>query len=144
MPRAQRHTLESAHTTAQDKARIALSLVFTVAGVAHLTFARKEIQAAVPPWLPCDADAVVVQSGIAEIALGAALLAFPQQKKLLGKIAAGFLVAVFPGNIAQYTHRRSAFGLDTDSKRLARLFFQPALIGWALWSTGALRASSNN
>ena len=31
----------------------------------------------------------------------------------------------------------SAFGLDTDAKRFARLFFQPALVAWALASTGA-------
>ncbi|HWK57017.1 MAG TPA: hypothetical protein VNQ80_06760 [Parapedobacter sp.] len=27
--------------------------------------------------------------------------------------------------------------LDTDAKRLARLFFQPVLVVWALWSSGA-------
>ena len=32
-------------------------------------------------------------------------------------------------------HRRNAFGLDTDGKRFARLFFQPVLIYWALKST---------
>lgn len=30
-----------------------------------------------------------------------------------------------------------AFGLDTDTKRLVRLFFQPLLVMWALLSTGA-------
>ena len=30
-----------------------------------------------------------------------------------------------------------AFGLGTDGKRLARLFFQPLLVAWALHSTGA-------
>ena len=30
---------------------------------------------------------------------------------------------------------RDAFGLDTDNKRVARLFFQPVLIYWALKST---------
>jgi hypothetical protein len=32
-------------------------------------------------------------------------------------------------------HRRNGFGLDTDEKRLARLFFQPALVALAWWST---------
>ena len=30
-----------------------------------------------------------------------------------------------------------AFGLDTDTKRFVRLFFQPVLVLWALWCTGA-------
>jgi len=37
--------------------------------------------------------------------------------------------------VSQWLHRRDAFGLDTDNKRLARLFFQPVLIYWALKST---------
>jgi uncharacterized membrane protein len=49
-------------------------------------------------------------------------------------VAAGFFVAVFPGNVSQYVNRRSAFGLNTDGKRLARLFMQPALVYWALKS----------
>jgi len=107
-----------------------------VAGISHLTFARKEFQAQVPDWVPLDKDDTVVYSGIAEIALGSALVLAPEEhQELVGQIAAAFFVAVFPGNISQYVHRRSAFGLDTDEKRLARLFFQPALVYWALKST---------
>ncbi|MDQ2795335.1 MAG: hypothetical protein M3Y12_15210, partial [Bacteroidota bacterium] len=58
----------------------------------------------------------------------------------LGVGLAAFYVAVFPGNIHQYQQHLSAFGLDTDAKRLARLFFQPVLIGAALYGTGALNA----
>ena len=53
----------------------------------------------------------------------------------MGKIAAAFFVAVYPGNLAQYVNRRSAFGLDTDAKRFARLFFQPVLVYWTLASS---------
>jgi uncharacterized membrane protein len=110
------------------------ALVF--AGVSHLTFARKAFRAQVPDWVPLGKDDTVVYSGIAEIALGSALvLAGEGHQELVGKIAAAFFVAVFPGNISQYVHRRSAFGLDTDQKRLTRLFFQPALVYWALKST---------
>ncbi|HEX4496209.1 MAG TPA: hypothetical protein VIE43_11130 [Thermoanaerobaculia bacterium] len=110
------------------------ALVF--AGISHLTFARKAFRAQVPDWVPLDVDDTVVYSGIAEIALGSALvLAGEEHQELVGKIAAAFFVAVFPGNISQYVHRRSAFGLDTDRKRLVRLFFQPALVAWALKST---------
>ena len=48
-------------------------------------------------------------------------------------------ILIFPGNISQYANGISAFGLDTDQKRLIRLFFQPVLVLWALWSTGVLK-----
>ena len=124
-------------TTAQDASRIALGLTLVFAGTSHLTFARKAFKAQVPPWIPLKPDTVVVQSGIVEITLGTALLALPAQKQIVGRIAGAFFTAIFPGNVSQYTHHRSAFGLDTDRKRFARLFFQPVLVAWALWSTGA-------
>ena len=131
----------TATTPAQDTARIALGLMLIFAGTSHLTFARKPFKAQVPDWIPLDKDTVVLQSGIAEIALGTALVALPNHKITVGRVAAAFFTAIFPGNISQYTHHRSAFGLDTDNKRLARLFFQPALIAWSLWSTNALKSS---
>ena len=124
----------------QDAARIALGLTLVFAGTSHLTFAREAFKAQVPPWVPIDVDTVVLQSGVVEISLGAALLFLPQQKALVGRVAGAFFTAIFPGNISQYTHHRDAFGLDTDGKRFARLFFQPLLVAWALWSTSALRA----
>jgi len=128
----------------QELARIALGLMLITAGTSHLTVAREPFKAQVPPWIPIDPDTVVLQSGIVEISLGAALLGLPNQKVLLGRIAGAFFTCIFPGNVAQYTHHRNAFGLDTDQKRFARLFFQPVLVAWALWSTGALRRARHN
>jgi len=126
-------------STAQNVARVGLGLTLMFAGTSHLTFARKPFKAQVPPWMPMDTDKVVLLSGLGEIALGATLLAAPEEyRPLVGSAAAGFFAAIFPGNFAQYQQRRSAFGLDTDEKRFTRLFFQPALIAWALWSTGAV------
>lgn len=126
-------------TPAQDAALIALGATLVLAGTSHLTFARKPFRAQVPPWLPMETDKVVLLSGIAEIATGTALMLAPEEyRQLVGCAAAGFFTAIFPGNVAQYQHRRDAFGLDTDAKRFTRLFFQPALIAWALWSTGAV------
>jgi uncharacterized membrane protein len=106
------------------------------AGISHLTFARRAFRAQVPDWVPLNRDQTVLASGVAEIALGASLvLTDPAHRALTGKIAAAFFVAVFPGNLSQYVNRRSAFGLDTDAKRFARLFLQPALVYWALKST---------
>lgn len=123
---------------AQDAARVALGLMLVGAGTSHLTFAREPFKAQVPPWVPVDADTVVVGSGVVEIALGSALVLLPKKKRLVGWVAGAFFTAIFPGNIAQYRCRRDAFGLDTDAKRFARLFLQPVLIGWALWSGGSL------
>ncbi|RYF78465.1 MAG: hypothetical protein EOO39_01365 [Cytophagaceae bacterium] len=119
-------------------ARILLGSTLIFAGVSHLTFARKAFRAQVPDWVPLDKDDTVVYSGLAEIALGSAL-AFTDKKneETVGKVAASFFTAVFPGNISQYVNHRSAFGLDTDGKRFARLFFQPVLVYWALKSTAS-------
>ncbi|MEO7214486.1 hypothetical protein [Mucilaginibacter sp.] len=117
-------------------ARILLGANLIFAGVSHLTFARKDFRAQVPDWVPLDKDDTVVYSGIAEIALGSALGLTPDKyQEAVGKAAAAFFVGVFPGNISQYQNKRSAFGLDTDRKRLVRLFFQPVLVFWALKST---------
>jgi uncharacterized membrane protein len=75
-----------------------------------------------------------------EIALGAALVFLSRYRVLVGAVAAAFFVAVFPGNISQYVNHADAFGLSTDAARLGRLFFQPLLVAWALWSTGAWQA----
>lgn len=110
------------------------------AGIAHLTVQRTEFQAQVPSWFPIDEDVVVVASGIVEIALGAALIGLPRRRVLVGTIVAAFFVVIFPGNIAQWREGVDAFGLDTDGKRFARLFFQPVLVLWALGATGAWQA----
>ena len=116
--------------------RILLGAGLVFAGISHLTFARKDFKAQVPDWVPLKTDDTVVYSGIVEIALGNALVLTPhKQQEVVGNVAAAFFAGVFPGNVSQYTHKQSAFGLDTDRKRFIRLFFQPVLIGWALWST---------
>ncbi|MET0401304.1 MAG: hypothetical protein ABW123_02830 [Cystobacter sp.] len=121
-------------------ARIWLGASLLLAGVGHLTWARAEFLAQVPKWLPLDGDFVVLASGVVEIVLGAALLFARRLRPQVGWVVAAFFVAVFPGNISQYMHGISAFGLDTDRARFIRLFFQPVLIACALWSTGAWAA----
>ena len=122
-------------TTPRTIARLALAAGLVFAGVSHLYWARKEFRSQVPPWVPMDADAVVIASGAVEIGLGGALLVLPRERRRIGWFVAAFFVAVFPGNISQWVRRRDGFGLDTDEKRFGRLFFQPALVAWAWWST---------
>ena len=79
------------------------------AGIAHLTTNRIEFQTQVPKL-------------------------FASQ---VGLVAAIFFIAVFPGNISQYLKGINAFGLGSDRARAIRLLFQPLLVVWAIWSTGA-------
>jgi uncharacterized membrane protein len=117
-------------------ARWVLGGALLVAGIGHLTAQRQEFQAQVPSWFPGDPDVVVVVSGIVEIVLGVALILAGRHAAPVGVAAAAFFVIIFPGNIAQFVEQRDAFGLDSDAARFARLFFQPVLVVWALWSTG--------
>ncbi|WP_138945782.1 hypothetical protein [Plantibacter sp. M259] len=121
-------------------ARWLLGAVLTFAGVGHLTFARQSFVAQVPQWLPLPVDVVVVASGVVEILLGLSLILLARYRVAVGWIVAAFFVAVFPGNIEQFVRETDAFGLDSDIARAVRLVFQPLLVAWALWSTGAWRA----
>lgn len=114
---------------------LAGSMVF--AGLTHLFWGRKEFQAQVPDITSrvMDKDAVVVSSGVVEVMLGASLVVLPRSRGAIGWILAAFFVVVFPGNIEQWVKKRDGFGLDTDSRRFGRLFFQPVLVAWALYST---------
>lgn len=114
-----------------------LGLALAYAGTTHLSSNRQEFQAQVPTWLPLDADFVVIASGIVEITLGLSLLTLWRYRQVIGLVVAIFFILIFPGNINQYINHIDAFGLDTDQARFIRLLFQPLLVAWALWSTGA-------
>ena len=117
--------------------RFALAGVLLVAGVGHLA-RTEEFRAQVPPFFPAR-DLIVYVSGVIELLFGTALLASRGDRRIqTGLVVAAFFVLVFPGNVAQYATGEDAFGLDTDTKRAVRLVFQPALVLWALWCTGAL------
>ena len=124
----------------QTLARVLLGAFLLFTGTAHLTFQRAEFLAQVPRWLPLDGDFVVVASGVVELLLGASLVLLGRWRVVVGLATAAFFVAIFPGNLNQYVHHVDAFGLDTDRARFIRLFFQPLLVLWALWSTGTWRA----
>lgn len=124
-------------TTIQTGFRILLGVGLAFAGIGHLTWSRTEFLAQVPGWVPLSADFVVIASGVIEVLLGSALVLLPRHRVVLGWAAAAFFVAVFPGNISQYVDHDTAFGLDSDQARGRRLLFQPVLVVWALWCTGA-------
>ena len=126
--------------TFQKVLRIILGSFLVLAAVGHLTYQRVEFQAQVPDWIPLSKDLVVILSGIAELAFGLSMIFWKTERVWVGIALAIFFVLIFPGNINQYINGINAFGLDTDKARLIRLLFQPLLILWALWSTGALTA----
>jgi uncharacterized membrane protein len=121
-------------------ARLILGFFLIFAGISHLSFARTAFYAQVPPWLPLNTDFVVIASGVVEIALGASLVLLVRRRVPVGWVVATFFVLVFPGNISQFVTHASAFGLDSDLARGIRLLFQPLLVVWALWCTGAWAA----
>ena len=134
-------TTTKPHRPLRTAGRLLLGAFLASAGIGHLTVLRQEFQAQVPSWIPLAPDVVVVASGLVEVGLGAALILAPRVlRPAVGWATAAFFVTIFPGNVAQYVERTDAFGLDSDNARLVRLFFQPVLVSWALWATGAWQA----
>lgn len=130
----------------QNILRILLGLAMLYAGIGHLTFLRTEFQAQVPTWISSNTsfmDFIVLASGVVEIVFGILMILGGKLKVKIGIALAIFYILIFPGNINQYVNGIDAFGLNTDKQRFIRLFFQPVLILWALWSTGALKFLTN-
>lgn len=117
--------------------RYLLAAFMAVAGVGHF-LAADSFRAQVPPWMPWP-GAVIAVSGVIELAFAVALFA-GWRLPLVGWLLAAFYVVVFPGNVSQFLTGTDAFGLDSDLARGARMLFQPVLVVWALWCTGAWRA----
>ena len=120
--------------------QIVLGAALAYAGFTHLTSNRAEFQAQVPTILASQADFVVIASGVVEIVLGLSLIFLFKYRTQIGWTVAAFFTAIFPGNISQYLNGTDAFGLNTDQARATRLLFQPLLVIWALWSTGAWKS----
>jgi len=124
--------------------QVTLGAALAYAGITHLTISRTEFQAQVPTILQSQADFVVIASGVVEILLALSLIFLFKYRTQVGWITAVFFIAIFPGNISQYINGTDAFGLNTDQARATRLLFQPLLVLWALWSTGAWKSCQSN
>tara|TARA_B100000378_G_scaffold220472_1_gene183864 strand:+ start:8862 stop:9305 length:444 start_codon:yes stop_codon:yes gene_type:complete len=127
-------------TKTQNIFRIILGSFMVFAAIGHFTFLRVEWQSQVPNWVPLDKNLVVILSGIVELTLGLSMLLLTRYKSYVGWALAFFYLLIFPGNIAQYINKEDFAGLNSDTARFIRLLFQPVLIAWALWSTGAWKA----
>ena len=121
----------------RNASQLLLGAALVYAGIGHLTTSRLEFQAQVPTLFKDYADFVVLASGAVEISLGAGLIVLWKYRVQIGWLVALFFIAIFWGNISQYINHTDAFGLNSDRARAIRLLFQPLLVIWALWSTGA-------
>ena len=124
----------------RNASQLLLGAALGYAGIGHLTTSRLEFQAQVPTLFKDYADFVVLASGAVEISLGAGLIVLWKYRVQIGWLVALFFIAIFWGNISQYLNHTDAFGLNSDRARAIRLLFQPLLVIWALWSTGAWRS----
>ena len=105
---------------------VAMSALYIGAGVMHFVRPRFFIKM-MPPQLPWHRELVAL-SGVAEIALGLALLV-PTLRPYAAWGVIALLIAVFPSNIYAAIARLPGRG------GYARLPFQLVLIAWAWWYT---------
>lgn len=106
-----------------------LSGLLVAAGAAHFAVPR-QFDAIVPRALPGSPRTWTQISGLAEIAVGAAI-AVPRTRRAGALAAAGLFVAVFPANVKMaYDWRHRPAPLRAAA--LARLPLQVPLVAWAL------------
>jgi uncharacterized membrane protein len=116
-------------------ARVGIGAAFVVAGVAHLV-APAPFEQHLPTWIPA-ATALVVLSGLVEIALGVALVMAHREPVHIGWGTAAYLIVVWPANVFV-----AVAGVDVDGQPggvypWVRVPLQVLFIAWALWATAA-------
>ncbi|HTI23651.1 MAG TPA: MauE/DoxX family redox-associated membrane protein [Kutzneria sp.] len=108
---------------------LALSALLAVAGVTHFAY-PKPYDRIVPTALPGSARTWTYLSGVAELAVAAAVAA-PPTRKLGGLAAAALFTAVFPANIKMALDARGR-SRGEQLATVARLPLQVPLVIWAL------------
>lgn len=106
-----------------------------MAGILHFVKPENYLRI-MPPALPFPL-ALVLISGVAESALGIALL-FPRHRTRAAWGVIALLIAVFPANVYMYQHQLASGGtaFEVDPTILYwRLWLQAVFIGWAFWHT---------
>lgn len=107
---------------------------YVVAGLGH--FVRPGYYLPMmPPWLPAH-PALVFLSGVAEVALGVAVLV-PSLRRLAAWGIILLLIAIFPANVHIALHDVPIGGASEGLGiwNWVRLPFQAVLIAWAWWYT---------
>ncbi len=112
-----------------DRSTTILAGIFAASGTLHL--AKPEVYASImPSWVPSHRE-VILGSGIAEIVLGAGLLA-PRTRRLAGWGSFALLLGVYPANVKMATD--AAAGRNTGLKvaAIGRLPLQWPMLKMAL------------
>ncbi|HUG85870.1 MAG TPA: hypothetical protein VMM13_15005 [Euzebya sp.] len=126
--------------TQKARWRVGLAIAMAIAGITHLASPTPFLQH-LPLWVPLR-SAVVVASGLVEIAFGVALLVRTSWRPTIGLALAAFLVAVFPANIYVAVAGIDVQGQPDGIYAWIRLLFQPLYVWLALWTTGGLDITS--
>ncbi|MGW4481807.1 DoxX family protein [Rhodococcus triatomae] len=108
----------------------ALAALFLGAGTLHFV-TPKPFDSIVPRQLPGEARTYTYASGVAELAVGTALVV-PRTRRLGGTLAAALLVAVFPANVQMAVDwiRSDKVAPPLKAVALARLPLQlPMIVG---------------
>lgn len=119
--------------TPQKRWRYALAAGMVVFGALHLITPTPFLQH-IPPWAPAR-EALVIVSGLIEIAFGVALVLPTTLRPWIGYALAAYLVAVFPGNIYVAVAGIDVAGQPDGAYPWIRLAFQPLFIWLAVWTT---------
>lgn len=127
-------------TRVQNIFRVSLALFMIIAGFSHFLVDSIIFEALVPDWIPMSKSLVIIGSGVIEIGLGLGFAFWKKQRINFGWGLALFFILVSLGNLENYFSGKDLFILNSDEARLSRLFFQPVLIIWALWSSGAIKS----
>ena len=116
--------------------RVVLAAFYIAAGVAHL-LAPEKLLAITPAWVPF-APQVIFVTGLFELAASVALLSGIQRKSV-GVLMALYALCVWPAN---FKHAIDSIDLPYISSSLwyhvPRLAFQPVIMWWALFCSGAI------
>lgn len=116
-------------------ARIALSVLYSAAGVAHLAWPDSFLPI-MPEIIPFPRQ-VIIATGALEIA-GALALHLPRLMRPAGVMLALYALCVWPANFKHAMLAAEMVGLTSSWwYHGPRLALQPALIWLALWATGA-------
>jgi uncharacterized membrane protein len=108
---------------------LALSALLAVAGVTHFAL-PKPYDRMVPTTLPGSARTWTYLSGVAELAVAAAVVT-PRARRLGGLAAAALFTAVFPANVKMAVDARNRSRTERLAT-VARLPLQVPLVIWAL------------
>jgi len=108
---------------------LALSALLAVAGVTHFAL-PKPYDRMVPTTLPGSARTWTYLSGVAELAVAAAVVT-PRTRQLGGLAAAALFTAVFPANVKMAVDARNRSRTERLAT-VARLPLQVPLVIWAL------------